>query len=717
MKPIKGTFIQLLLFLLALNAIGSNASSLATPGGGGQRDLFDQMLNSLAAKYLPSYQGERMLGGVHPLPRQLKLGEGWEKRQTSSFANPASAAAASAADDEDQGGNGADGTLLSGLSAGAGNAIPASILAAAASPTSEGSSSDRSPSSSPSATASASATPLSKLITSAPPAPSPSTPPAASSSNSIPPSSSSTASAPSSTPTKGNQKSENDDDKDQNLSLLNPKHKLFPLIVAGIAAAGLLTIMLFIAIARAIAHESLRRDNLRKSYSFDNSPLFNSKGPSDKYTSPSTRGGGGVGRSLRRAITKKKQLGSFARRTQDGSVLIEVGDEVFAVPSHLADSYRERILREKRSRSTLTEDTMTRGGGGGLFGVKTKYLTDRGPDAYGGDEEQAKLAYDSMLSGNRQDITVDEGVGRSLSQRLGDRFKSLTEASGGSGKPVEEKKAFSFDIDHQNPATIRQTHLGGDKAVLTAGSKEWNIRQQDMTKTPSPPFGTAKVFQRSTSIPLPPTARTAPEGVKTAVEGIGYPMKSKPSHRKPPPKLELSLSLLTEKLQDLEKQSSNSSSSNNSHSSHKGTSGWLPKEANLTTSSGDSANGTFGGSQSHSEISLPGAFPERTKSLHHSTGRVRSIKPLILNIESASTAVGGYRGKKPETVRSKTQVTKEAKRGVERVGSVALASPTRFTHSKSARVYVEPEKPQPIATGGSRPLPVPPPFTLPQTQF
>lgn len=87
----------------------------------------------------------------------------------------------------------------------------------------------------------------------------------------------------------------------------------------------------------------------------------------------------------------KKKLGSFARRTQDGSVLIEVGDEVFAVPPHLADSYRERILREKRSRSDLSSNS-----GDELFGsVRPKFLTDGGPD--GGDEEQARAAYDSKI--------------------------------------------------------------------------------------------------------------------------------------------------------------------------------------------------------------------------------------------------------------------------------------------------------------------------------
>ncbi|CDW98302.1 hypothetical protein [Sporisorium scitamineum] len=234
---------------------------------------------------------------------------------------------------------------------------------------------------------------------------------------------------------------------------------MFLLVVAGLAAAGLLALMLLIAIARCIAHDQLRRDNLRKSYSFDDShPPSSSSSKhrssvNDKFTS--TPANLATARSLRRTMTKKK-LGSFARRTQDGSVLIEVGDEVFAVPPHLADSYRERMLREKRSQSDLTavvED-------GGLFGsVKPKYLTDGGPD---GDEEQARAKYDSMLGGG--------GVGRSLSQRLGDRLRALKASA-----PVDEKVdrgVYSFDGQHQQVGAMRQADLG--RPVVTTGGAGLN---------------------------------------------------------------------------------------------------------------------------------------------------------------------------------------------------------------------------------------------------
>ncbi len=39
---------------------------------------------------------------------------------------------------------------------------------------------------------------------------------------------------------------------------------------------------------------------------------------------------------------------------------------------------------------------------GGLFGnVKPKYLTDGGPDGFGGDEEMANAAYERMLDGRK----------------------------------------------------------------------------------------------------------------------------------------------------------------------------------------------------------------------------------------------------------------------------------------------------------------------------
>ncbi|KAJ1033727.1 hypothetical protein NDA13_001707 [Ustilago tritici] len=596
---IRGSFAKLFVFLLALNVIGSNASEGRSVGG----------------------HDEGMQWSVHPFPPSSRSAERLQKREDgvrekrqNTFANSA------AAGDDDQD------SSSTGSGDGAGNAIPASILAAAASASStggsSGSSSDRSPSI-PSSFPSTSATQTPwETPASLPPSASSTSIPALTSAPRLPSSSSSLLPAPS---TKQETSNPSNPVPDQSLSLLNPKHKLFPLIIAGLSAAGLLAIMLLIAIARAIAHESLRRDNLRKTYSFDNTAP-SSKSEVDKYTSP------------------------FPNRG---------------------------------------------------FGVEAKYLNDGGPDGFGGDEEQARAAYDNMLEGG--------GVRRSLSQKLGDRFRSLTATKAAIRGETERGGAFSFSSEHQPPGAMRQANLGGgNKGVLTSGGEGWSIvqRQQgDVTKTPGPPFGTARVLERFTSITQPP----ATYATKAAVA------------RKAPPRLELTL--LTVKLQDLEKQSSSSSSTTITSAQSTASRGdrrrgGLPKEASLTGSSGDSANDTFGGSaSSHSETCtrVPGAFPERTKSLHQSAARrARSVKPLILNMDpptagtGAGAGVGGYKGRKADaTQRSKTQVVRQGRR-VERVASVALASPTRFTHERCAKLVVAPERPE--AALAARPLPVPPSF-------
>lgn len=664
---------------LAVVSVGSEVGYASKVGGrtvegnGKQRDLFDQMIHSLAGKYMPGLNGGETTGWqwtVHPLPRKRQL-----SLSPSLF-----------------GGNGGDGE-----DTGSGNALPASILAAVASPSAAASSggsasasvtgsSDRSTSASPSATNSptssvvastattptSSAIPLSRLITSNIPA-------------------SSTVSTNTETSTSSSSTTATPTNKDNvtSASLMSPKNKLFPLVVAGLAAAGLVALMLLIAIARCVAHDQLRRDNLRKTYSFDGN--CEPKKPDRFTTAPAL----GAARSVRRALTKKK-LGSFARRTQDGSVLIEVGDEVFAVPPHLADSYRERILSEKRSRSDLTsvsDESM------GLFGVKPKYLNDGGPD---GDEQEARAKYDRML----EEGVENGGVKRGLSQRLGDRLRSLRraataqveEASGG----VMERDAYSFATGDQQRGAVRQTDLASRNPVVTSGSTGWHISQRQSSAgiagigmangaAEESAFGTVQVYSRGPAPPRPPVLTRAPPKT-TSTSALKNPA------RRGAPKLELSV--LTEKLADLEKQTLASSR--------------LPAEASLTHSSGASAGtaGTFGSTASsttsgHASESLPGAFPQRTKSLH----RAKSVKPPILD-----SRLGSYRHRSPDAHPRSKSTHNRAQR---HTNSVPLASPTRFTHEKQPRLVVHPQKPQPAQSPSSssssfRPLPVPPPFTLPK---
>ena len=613
------------------------------------RDLFDQMVHSIAAKYLRLPPGPQLQWSVHPLPR---------KRQLNLLPSAASSngGGGGGGGDDDGGATPSLGGLFGG---GGGNAIPATVLAAAASAssTASGSSASASSAAQPSAT---SATSERTASSATPSSASSATPSSVASSMSATPLSklintSSTASASSSSSTSSTSATPTSTSQPTAVPLLSPKHKMFPLVVAGLAAAGLLALMLLIAIARCIAHNQLRRDNLAKSYSFDDpASATTAASKSDKFTTAPPR------RSIRRALTKKKQLGSFARRTQDGSVLIEVGDEVFAVPPHLADNYRQRILREKRSRSEMSIKQ------GGMWGnVEPKWLTDGGPD---GDEEQARARYDDMLAGN--------GVGRSLSQRLGDKLRSLTSAPLPKMQETLETSAYSFGSQGQQSGAMRQVDLA--KGGVVAGGPGWQIQQRQSSAQ--------HTAQRLSS--APPASRPHPKqhtyGTATITDrstvSVGKPT------RKPAPKLELSL--LTEKLADLEKQSSAASSTTSCHK--------LPSEARLTTASSSSC-GTFGDS-SHSQRSLPGTFPQRTKSLHRS----KSVKPLLLDAN-----VGAYRHRSPtSTHRAKTLHPHAPLKSQRTQSSVALASPTRFTHDTA--VVAHPQTPQPAAT--LRPLPVPPPF-------
>ncbi|PWZ00881.1 hypothetical protein BCV70DRAFT_199248 [Testicularia cyperi] len=538
---------------------------------------------------------------------------------------------------------------------------------------------------------------------------------------------------------------------------------MFPLVVAGLAAAGILAMMLLISIARAIAHEQLRRDKLKRTYGFDDN-AYGGKG--DKFT---TSGQGmSAARSLRRAMTKKKPLGSFARRQADGSVLIEVGDEVFSVPPHLADTYRERILREKRSKSDLSASTYS----DGPFGkIRPQHLTDFD------DEAQAKLAYDDALNG---EFSANHAPRRSLSQRLTDGLRALTGAVGSNDQDRSndnnrnntnnndhsEKSAYSFDASHQPRGAMRQVDLASQMPVLTHGASDWSITrrgggggdEEDQNVRANLVRGPGRKIDPTpagrVTVPTsfsPPSRPIVSSSTGTAPKGA-----SSSSSRKPVPKLELGL--LTEKLQNLEKQSQGSSrlpaESSLSHSRitlrDEPVSGPSSSSSNTSSRSG---HGTFGGSGSElsdssagSSSTIPGSFPADRKdnkmTTRHDPSRARSIKPLILNMPAGSShpAVGTYRHRKPTATataegaagagRSKTTHLSPAaarghgppgitipKRNPTLIASVPLASPTRYTAASSNRpgVTMNPEKPQQAhysqtSKGTFHPLPVPPPF-------
>lgn len=265
------------------------------------------------------------------------------------------------------------------------------------------------------------------------------------------------------------EKNENAQEPDST-SLLSPKNKLFPLVIAGIAVGGIIALMIIIAIARAFAHDSMKREERRRAQGG-----YSDKG--DRLTSAAP--GMSAARSIRRAITKKK-LGSFARRQQDGSVLIDVGDEVFAVPAHLAESYRQEMIRERKalslgSGSQGSEESIP----DGPFGrVKPRHLKGGGPDVEGW---RAKLAYEQQANGAGSGKPT-----RTLSQRLVDRLRSLTRKNMDDEDDLNEKgdakEAFSFDTSRQSKGAMREGVLSSQVPILTHGSSDWAVTKASGTR-------------------------------------------------------------------------------------------------------------------------------------------------------------------------------------------------------------------------------------------
>lgn len=140
------------------------------------------------------------------------------------------------------------------------------------------------------------------------------------------------------------------DKKNDDSAITSPHNKLFPLFIAGVIAGGLLGFMVLIAIAKEIAHACMRRDDRRGISRSNTIPKIGANGA----------GGAGGKRSgtLRRAVTRT--LGSFARRNRQGSVLIDVGDEVLAVPPEVAEEYE----RERKSVISGGHSSGSSSGGG-----------------------------------------------------------------------------------------------------------------------------------------------------------------------------------------------------------------------------------------------------------------------------------------------------------------------------------------------------------------
>lgn len=224
-----------------------------------------------------------------------------------------------------------------------------------------------------------------------------------------------------------------DHDK-ENSSILDQSNKLFPLIVAGIVAAGLFGCLVLISIARACSHWRMRSTGELGGKLDENGNLT---------------GAGAIKagrRSLRRVITGRN-LGSFQRRTREGSVLIEVGDEVFAVPPHIAEEYHRR-----------QKEALNSGSASAL---------GKAADTRGLDLQSWRLA---------SAVVAADQPKRSLSTRLMDSLRALR---GVNEDDEDEKTCYSFDSEKQVKGQMRQSNPNAFLPVITKGNGSWDISTSD----------------------------------------------------------------------------------------------------------------------------------------------------------------------------------------------------------------------------------------------
>ncbi|EPQ29628.1 uncharacterized protein PFL1_02847 [Pseudozyma flocculosa PF-1] len=472
---------------------------------------------------------------------------------------------------------------------------------------------------------------------------------------------------PSATDTpKDKQQADPADDEEQP-GLLSPKNKLFPLVVVGISAAVILALLLFIAIARAVAHDKMRRDAI----------VASKRGPGDAYGSSKEKGdrltsaapGMSAARSIRRAITRKK-LGSFARRTQDNSVLIDVGDEVFAVPAHLAESYRNEMIRERKmgsSSASGSKESIT----DGPFGkIRPKHLTGGGPDVEGW---RARLNYDEQVNGSGGATRSDGKPNRTLSQRIADRFKAMTqsfieeepelEQEHGDGRPTARNAAgaFSFDAANQPRGAMRQADLSSQVPVLTHGSSDWQIRPSNSDAMAN--VAAAQRQHKAGNVPRKPVSYPAADRksivpdasiLSDKLSDLEKQVQSSSSHKRrrrpgPPPASQLSHERIT--LSD----GPSPSSSSNGHGGGSGMGTYAGSDSHLSSDSsnrhGHAASSGYTPSDSSAAVATAGHAPRRDEEVNKSV-EVNKVEikraQRAMSIHPVAVSSGTYRHRKAQ---------------------------------------------------------------------
>ncbi|PWN33001.1 uncharacterized protein FA14DRAFT_192044 [Meira miltonrushii] len=295
-------------------------------------------------------------------------------------------------------------------------------------------------------------------------------------------------------------------------ALFNPHNKLFPLAIALTIAMVLGVLLVLVSIGKCVSHRQLARDQRdgKSKYSTKNNDfMVASAGNSDLGRKRT------LGKSLRRALTRSRLGGgSFARREREGTVLIDVGDEVYAVTPEVAKEY------ERERKSCLSGYSGSSGGSSGgsrltfpanqptplrqaLYNAQLivaaneaekaggKPQAPRGfdinswrRDSVGTSSEGSYSEYDektlhgsSHYSKGNSALPPVDPLQRSLSQRLADGLRALTHGDQNTGAS-REKRAFSFDSEMQMPGALRQAPLSSTVPVLTRGGGGWAVQRQ-----------------------------------------------------------------------------------------------------------------------------------------------------------------------------------------------------------------------------------------------
>lgn len=260
-------------------------------------------------------------------------------------------------------------------------------------------------------------------------------------------------------------------------NIFSPHNKLFPAVIAACVAIGCGVLIICIAIGKCVAHSRMTPEEKAGEYG-------------DYFKKGSSKDGGFAirgARSLRRAFTNKK-LGSFARRNQEGTVLIDVGDEVYAVTPEVAREYeRERsalggssggsrltvnVNNASPLRQALKNAEMTVAANGSQ---PYSQAVSRGLDV-------ASWRAQSALPGIDEG-KADNGLSRSISQRLTDGYRAFRGKELNSTKPTFGRPAgaYSFDSEKQDLGEMRLAEVPPTAylPVITRGGKDWNIRPQE----------------------------------------------------------------------------------------------------------------------------------------------------------------------------------------------------------------------------------------------